>query len=326
VSRARAGIVCAALIFLGCASQSGSLPALPDVGAAGPSPIGAATLRVVASFYPLYEFAGRIGGDLVEVRNLVPAGAEPHDFEPAPQDVAALHAARLLVYNGAGFEPWVNKLLAILPPGVERVNATEGVTLIKHEQTSQGHTEGGAGPRAGPPGVDPHVWLDPVLAQQQVDNILAGFARIDPQRMATYAANAARLKVDLQALHDRYAGTLRPCRIKTLVTTHAAFGYLARRYGLSMIPISGLSPESEPSPARMRAVVQQVRRYGIRVIYFETLVNPKVAETIAREAGARTLVLNPVEGLRTEEQDRGATYFTVMDENLRNLAEGLDCR
>ncbi|MDR7484603.1 MAG: zinc ABC transporter substrate-binding protein [Armatimonadota bacterium] len=262
-------------------------------------------VTVAASFYPLYEFASAVGGRRARVRNLVPPGVEPHAYEPGARDVAVLSKTRLLVYNGAGFEGWVQRLLPSLPEHVIRVNATAGLPLV---------------------GSDPHVWLDPVLAQQQVDNILAGFVRADPAHQSDYAAGAARLKADLQALHRRYAQTLQRCERRTFVTAHAAFGYLARRYGLTMLSIAGLSPEVEPSPARLREIVRVVRRHGVRVIYFETLVSPKVAQTIAREVGAATGVLNPVEGLTPDQQRRGETYVTVMHENLRQLAEGLGCR
>ncbi|OFX33194.1 MAG: hypothetical protein A2Z07_03820 [Armatimonadetes bacterium RBG_16_67_12] len=304
----------AAIVALGlaaCSSRPAGSPSAPQASLP-PSPAAAARPLAIASFYPLYEFTARIAGDHAEVRNLVSAGAAPHDYEPTAQDLIALQSARLVVYNGAGFEPWLDRLLPTLPPSVKAVKATEGLRLVKGEADTEG--------------LDPHVWLDPVLAQRQVDNILAGFVAADPGHRAAYQANAARLKVDLVALHDRFTRTLRACGKRAFITTHAAFGYLARRYGLTMMPITGLTPEAEPSLARMREVINLARTHDLRVIYFETLVSPKVAETIAREVGAKTLVLNPVEGLTPDQRAGGATYFTVMDENLRHLAEGLDCR
>ncbi|MDR7418129.1 MAG: zinc ABC transporter substrate-binding protein [Armatimonadota bacterium] len=277
-----------------------------------PSPPTGRRVSVVASFYPLYEFAARVGGDAIAVRNLVPAGAAPHDFEPSPRDVAALYASGVLIYNGAGFEPWIEKLLPALPAAVERVETTEGLPLLRGIEDRDA--------------ADPHVWVDPVLAQRQVDRILAAFVKVDPERRRTYEANAAVLRADLAALHRRAAETLKNCRSTTLVTAHAAFQYFANRYGLRLIPITGLSPEVEPAPARLRAVLREVRTHRVRAIYFETLASPKVAQTIAREVGARTLVLNPVEGLTRDEQAAGTTYFTVMHENLRHLADGLECR
>ncbi len=269
-------------------------------------------LSVVASFYPLFEFAGHVGGDRVRVRRLVPAGAEPHDYEPTPRDVIALHEARVVIYNGAGLEPWARRVLPQIPGRVVKVNATEGIALA-----SSGEGRGAT---------DSHVWLDPLLAQRQVDNILAGLVKADADGKATYEANAAAFKARLAGLHDRIATTLGPCRKKVFVVSHAAFGYFAARYGLTQIAIGGLAPEAEPSAAKIRAILRTIRRYDVRVIYHETLVSPRVANAIAREIGARTLVLNPLEGLTDAEQRQGKGYFSIMDENLRNLVQGLDCR
>jgi zinc transport system substrate-binding protein len=279
----------------------------------GASPVMSERLPVVASFYPLYEFARRVGGDRVAVRNLVPPGAEPHDYEPTPRDVIEINRARVLVYNGAGLEPWIARLLSQVPAAVIRVNATDGIRL---------GTPGTTGNRDQR---DPHVWLDPVLAQRQVDNILAGLVRADPAGRALYETNAAEHKRGLAALHDRFARVITPCRKKVFVVSHASFGYLAARYGLRQISISGLEPEAEPSALKIRQILRQIRRYDVRVIYYETLVSPRVASTIAREAGARTLVLDPIEGLTDAEIRAGRNYMTVMEENLRNLAQGLDC-
>lgn len=295
-----------ALVLTGCTSRS----------------TATATMSAVASFYPLFEFSQRIGGDRVSVRNLVPAGTESHDYEPTPKDLADLTRARIVIYNGAGFEPWLEKLLPEVPPVVVRVNATEGLVLsTPGGDPLKGSESVGRGRRL----PDPHVWLDPVIAEHQVALILAGLVKADPDGRRFYEANAARLREDLQALHQQFTATLRTCRKKEFITSHAAFGYLARRYGLVQIAISGLTPQAEPSPSRLAAVAQLARQHGIRVVYYETLVSPRVAETIAREVGARVLVLNPLEGLTSQEQREGRNYFTVMHENLRNLAEGLDC-
>lgn len=270
-----------------------------------------ATLSVVTSFYPLFAFAQHVGGDRVTVSTLVPAGAEPHDFEPTPADVAALRDARVFIYNGAGLEPWVERLRREIPPATVVVEASTGLPLLT------------LSPREG---LDPHVWLDPLLARRQVQNILSGLIRADPDGRAQNEERAARVQANLDGLHNRYAHTLARCERRVFITTHAAFGYLAKRYGLTMIAISGLTPDAEVPPGRMAAVAREARRHGVRVVYFETLVSPRVAETIAREVGVRTAVLDPLEGLAAEAQRQGKNYFTVMDENLRALAEGLDCR
>ncbi len=290
----------AAIVMLSVIAFSGCRPRVAS----------AAKVSVVASFYPLFEFAQRVGGDRVQVRNLVPPGAEPHDYEPTPQDLIALRNAKLLIYNGAGLEPWITKLLPQLPETVVKIEATKDLRLIKGENA----------------GLDPHVWLDPILAQQQVDNILAGLMSADPtEAQAAYEANAAKLKEELLALHGRFAATLAKCKQKTVITSHESLGYLAKRYGLELIAISGLSPEAEPTPTKLKEVAQQARRHGVRVIYVEPLVSPRTGETIAREVGASIRVLNPLEGLSEAELTAGKNYFTVMDENLRTLAEGLNC-
>lgn len=284
---------------------------LASLAAAASAP--ASRISVVASFYPLYHFARQVGGDRVTVRNLTPAGAEPHDHELTPRDVIAVNEARLLVYNGAGLEPWVRRLLPQVPGRVVKVNASDGIQLMRigsSENRSQ---------------IDPHVWLDPVLAQRQVDNILAGLVQADPSGRAAYEANAAGFKAKLGALHDRIQRALAPCRKKVFITTHTAFGYFAARYALTQFAISGVTPEGEPSAAKMREILRIVRQHDIRVIYYETLVSPRVAAAIAREVGARTLVLNPIEGLTDAEVQQGKDYVSVMDENIRNLTRGLDC-
>jgi len=275
-------------------------------------PPSSGRVTVIASFYPLAEFARRIGGDRVDVRALVPAGGEAHDYEPTPRDVVTLGRARLFVYNGAGFEPWVDRLLPELPSTVVRVNATDGMDLATPEWSSSG-------------GPDPHVWLDPLRAQQQADRILAGLIAVDAGSRARYEANAAALRAALAELHARYEQGLRACRRKEFVTTHAAFGYLAARYGLRQVPIAGLDPESEPSPARLRLIIEFLRRSGGTVVYSETLISPRTAQAVARETGARVEVLNPLEGLTPDEQARGLDYLRVMDANLNALAGGLDC-
>lgn len=289
---------------------------LSVVAAAGCAPPAtqSGTVAVVASFYPLFEFAQRVGGDRVTVRVLVPAGVEPHDFEPTPRDVAALTNARIVIYNGAGFEPWLEKVLPDLPAAV-KVDASRGLPLHR----GAGGGDETAGER------DPHVWLDPVLAAAQAARIVEGLSEADPAGREVYGQHGARLAADLRALDQRFASALASCRRRVFITSHAAFGYLARRYGLTQVAISGLSPESEPPPGRMREIVAEARRTGTTVIYYETLVSPRVAEVLAREVGARVAVLNPLEGLSPDDQRRGQNYFTVMDENLRALTDGLDC-
>jgi zinc transport system substrate-binding protein len=284
---------------------------------------------VVASFYPLYEFAKQIAGEHAEVVSLVPVGIEPHDWEPAPQDVIRVQRAKLFVYNGAGLEPWVEKLLRDAKArGTAVVRTTERVPLLAGDRPGHQHAHGAkpGTPKGDTHAVDPHVWLDPVRAQAQVEAIRAGLAKVDSVNAAAYAANAQAYRAKLAALDAGVAAGLKECARRDFVTTHSAFSYLARRYGLTQIPIQGIAPEAEPNPADLAALVKLAKARKIRYVFFETLVSAKLAETLAREIGAQTLVLNPVEGLTKEEEAAGKGYLTVMDENLRNLRLGLECR
>jgi zinc transport system substrate-binding protein len=282
---------------------------------------------VVATVYPLYEFAREVAGDRAEVALLVPPGVEPHDWEPAPQDIARLQKARLFIYNGAGFEPWVDKLRKDLAAkGTVMVRTTEKVALLK-AGADHGHGSKPAKPgHAHRDPVDPHVWLDPVRAQAQVEAIRAGLARVDPTNATIYDTRAQAYKAKLAALDLSYQAGLKSCARKEVVTTHAAFTYLTRRYGLTQLAIHGLAPDAEPSPADLARLVQIAKDKRVTHIFFETLVSSKLAETLAREVGAQTLVLNPVEGLTREQQAAGLSYLTLMEDNLRHLRTALDCR
>jgi zinc transport system substrate-binding protein len=281
----------------------------------GPAP--APNLLVVTSFYPLYEFTRQVAGPAARVVSLVPPGVEPHDWEPSPQDLTLIREARLFVYNGAGLEPWVSRLEdARASSGPVMVRATEGIPLLTASQSGD----------HGEPAPDPHVWLDPVLAQSMVETIRAALVRADPAHAATYAENARGFTAKLQALHEAFRAGLEDCARTEIVTSHAAFGYLARRYGLTVVPVMGLAPESEPTPAQLASIVRFAREKKVKYIFFETLVGPKLAETLAREVGAQILVFNPVEGLTPEEEAAGRGYVALMEENLKNLRLALDCR
>jgi zinc transport system substrate-binding protein len=292
--------------------------------ASGPAPKPKPT--IVASFYPLYEFSRHVAGDRAEVSSLVPPGVEPHDWEPAPQDVARLQKAQVFVYNGAGFEPWADKLLGTLSgKGPMVAVATQGIELLPADLPghAQDHGQGRTDHAARR---DPHAWLDPVLAQQQVNTIAAVMAQADPENAAQYRANAKAFGDRLAALHERFQQGLADCARREIVVAHASFSYPARRYRLTQMPVMGLSPESEPSPAQLAQIVRFARRYKVRYIFFETLVSPKLAETLAGEVGAQTLVLNPLEGLTKDEEAAGKGYIAIMEDNLNNLRTALECR
>ncbi len=277
-------------------------------------------LQVTASFYPLAHFASQVGGDLVSVANLTPAGSEPHDFDPSPRDVANLHQSKVFIYNGGGLEPWVPRVLADLEQNnVAIVNATERIALVageeEHEEDEEHEGEA----------LDPHVWLSPKLAQQQVRAIEQGLVSADTPNTAQYTKNADAYIAELEQLHNDFVSGTAQCDRREIVTSHAAFAYLAKDYGLTMVPIAGLSPDEEPSPSRLAEISKFVREHGVTHIFFETLVSPALSETIAHETGARTIAFNPLEGLTDEDVAQGKSYISVQRENLAAIRIALDC-
>ncbi|NJD77238.1 MAG: zinc ABC transporter substrate-binding protein [Candidatus Methanoperedens sp.] len=264
-------------------------------------------INVVTTFYPLYEFSQRIGGDKAAVSVLVPAGVEPHDWEPGPKDIIRIQSADIFVYNGAGLEPYVDKILKNARSGLIIVDSSEGIGLVN---------EGGV--------TDPHIWLDPVLAKQQAGAIEKAFIKADPQNSDYYSANARALMQDLGDLDAYISKELAPARKKVFISSHSAFSYFARRYGLKQIAIAGLSPEIEPGPAKIVEIIRIAKENEVKYIFFETLVSPKLSDVISKETGAQTLVLNPVEGLSEDQIKQGENYFSLMRENVKNLKLALE--
>lgn len=265
---------------------------------------------VVATIYPLWEFSRQVAGDRADVVSLVPAGVEPHDWEPAPRDVSQVQRASVFVHTGTDLDGWAGKLLADLPGRRGTVvNASSGLSDL---------TLGGA--------TDPHVWLDPTLARAQVLAIAASLEQADPAGRAAYADNANAFVARLDTLDREFTAGLADCARREVVTSHAAFAYLARRYRLTQVPLMGLSPEAEPSPADLAAIVRTARRLKVTHVFFETLVSPRLAETLSREIGATPLPLSPVEGVSPAETAAGLGYLELMRANLANLRTALGCR
>lgn len=271
-------------------------------------------LQVAASFYPLYFFAEQIGGDKADVINITPAGAEPHDYEPTAQDIAKIENSKMIILNGGGLEAWGQNLK-------QNINPSHTIIVVAGEVlTNQQFIEDGKSI------IDPHVWLSPVLAKKMADKIVQGFVEIDSKNKDYYLKNRDALKAKLDDLDNQYKEGLANCNGKSIVTSHAAFGYLADTYGFKQIPISGLSPDAEPSPKQLAEIAKFVKSNNINYIFFESLVSPKLSDTIASEAGAKTLVLNPIEGLTNEQILQGKNYFTEMQNNLTNLKIALQCK
>lgn len=272
-------------------------------------------IPVAASFYPIYFFAQQIGGEKAEVFNITPAGAEPHDYELTPQDLSRIKNSRMLIINGF-FEPWVGKIeWNIDPENTLVLNLTDD--LINRETEN-------IGPKTTII-FDPHIWLSYKLANGMIDKILQGFINVDPQNQDYYFANAEYLRQKLYELDEKYKSSLANCKNKNIVTSHAAFSRLAKEYGLNQISITGISPDEEPSPQRLAEISQFVKDNKISYIFFESLLSPKLSETIAAETGAKTLMLDPIEGLLDEQIEKGENYFTVMKKNLSNLKLALQC-
>jgi zinc transport system substrate-binding protein len=276
--------------------------------------------QIVASFYPLYYFASEIAGDKANVANITPGGIEPHDYELTAQNITLIQKSKLLIVNGAGFEPWLTKLQNDLSNNsVKIVNATEKIALQEAQKETNKQTDTKL------PTKDPHVWLNPILAKKQVATILQALIAVDPQNKTTYETNAATLTKKLTLLDQQYQTGLSNCQQNHFVTSHAAFAYLANEYGLTMIAISGLSPEAEPSAQQLANVAAFAKKNYVKYIFFETLVSPKLSETIANEVGIKTLILDPIEGISDDDRKQGKNYFTIMGGNLKNLQEALQC-
>jgi zinc transport system substrate-binding protein len=256
---------------------------------------------VVAAFYPLAFAAQQIGGDEIDVRNMTPPGVEPHDLELSGSDVRAIADADLVLYFGDGFQ-------LSLEDAIESTSAHAVDLLGAVETRGGGESEQPA---------DPHVWLDPVRYAAVAERIGEELDR---------PAGADRFAERLRALDRDFRRGLSRCERDQIITSHTAFGYLAERYGLRQVAITGVSPEAEPTPRDLEDVVRQVRAVGATTIFFETLVSPRLAETVAREVGAKTAVLDPLEGLTEEELAAGGDYFSIMRENLAALRKALGCR
>ena len=283
--------VVAAVTLAGCAPSGG------PASASGP---GGDRPQVVTSFYPLQFVTERIAGDAVAVHNLTKPGAEPHDLELTPGDVAQLADADLVVYL-SGFQPAVDTAVA-----------------------QQAHTAYDVAGSADLAAKDPHFWLDPIRLATVADSVAERLAELAPDNAAAFRRNASTLRNDLRALDTEYKAGLAQCASTDLVTSHAAFGYLAKRYALTQRGITGLRPEDEPSPGALAKIADFVTSHHVRTIYSETLVSPAVAKTLARETGARTAVLDPIEGI--DDASAGADYLAVMRANLATLREGQPCR
>lgn len=279
-------------------------------------------LNVMTSFYPVYDFTVKVGGDKVNVKDMVPAGTEPHDWEPGTRDIADLEEADVFVYSGAGMEHWTGDVIKSLNnKDLIIVEASNGISLREghgEEEEEEGEEEHDHGE------FDPHVWLDPQNAKKEMENIKDALVKADPDNKDYYESNYKTYSEKMDQLDQSFKETLSAVPNKSIVVSHEAYGYLCAAYGLTQMGIEGLAPDSEPDPARMAEVIDFVRENNVKTIFFEELASPKVAEAIAKETGAKTEVLNPIEGLSDEELKAGEDYISVMEKNLAALKEALE--
>ena len=272
------------------------------------------TTSVVASFYPLAEAAQRVGGELISVENLTPPGVEPHDLELAPDDIESIATADVIVYLGGGFQPAVEDAISQAEDAV----TVDALLAVDTNEAPPSEAEEGLT-------VDPHVWLDPARYEEIVRTVADAFSEADPPNESTYDANADAYVAKIAALDEDFRAGLADCERTTIVTSHEAFAYLAESYGLTEVGITGLSPEAEPSAQRLAELKDLVEREGITTIFAEELVSPKVAETLAEEAGVTVEVLDPLESLTDDQVAAGEDYVSVMRENLDILRGALGC-
>ncbi|MFJ9716606.1 metal ABC transporter substrate-binding protein [Streptomyces sp. NPDC101213] len=314
------GMALAAVTALGLGTLSACST---DSAAAG----GTEKFDVVASFYPMAFLAERIGGDHVNVTSLTEPGQEPHDLEISARQRAQLEKSDAALFL-KGLQPSVDE--AVTQSGARtKIDATTLTTLEEHGDEVGGHADEHEDEHAAEDGhgheetggKDPHVWLDPVKYAEVAEGVGKAFAKADPDHAADYKKNTAALVTELGALNTEFENGLAAAKSKVFITTHAAFGYLAERYGLTEEAISGLDPESEPSAARVKELEKMAKADGVTTVFYETLVSDKTARTVARDANLKTDVLDPIEGIT--EKSRGTDYFAVQRANLKALQTAL---
>lgn len=302
------------------AISSIGLAACGSTSSAGSAATKGDKLDVVASFYPMADFAQKVGGDHVNVTNLVPAGTEPHEWEPSSSDIKAIQNSDVFIYNGADMEGWVDDTLASTDTSKTTVcKASDGIKLrmaAEEGDSSEEHEHAGEH--------DPHVWLSPKNAKAELKNIEQALIKADPDNKADYQANYKKYAKKFNALDQKYADALSKTKGRSIVVSHEAYGYLCDEFGLTQEPITGMDAEGEPDAQTMAKIVQFIKDNNVKTVFGEDLVSQKVAKTIADETGAACVQLNPVEGLTDKQLKDGEDYLSVMNDNLDKLVKALD--
>lgn len=278
-------------------------------------------LKVYASVYPVYDFANKIAGDKMDVELVVPQGVEPHDWEPDTDVIKNLESADIFVYNGAGLESWTDKVLGSIDnKNIVTVEASKGVDILKSDHSDEEdnhedeHSHGG---------LDPHVWLSPINAKKELENIKNSFIEVDPENKDYYEKNYEEYSKKFDELDQKYREELSELKENKIVVSHEAYGYLCKEYGLEQIGIQGVNAETEPDAKKMAEIIDFIRENNVNTIFTEELIDPKVSDVIASETGAEIKVLSPVEGLSQEEIDNNEDYLSIMQRNLDNLVGAL---
>lgn len=282
-------------------------------------------LKVIASFFPMYEFTRNVAGDRADVSVFIPIGEEPHGWEPPTQQIQDVQNSQLFVYNGAGMETFIPALLSTGNfPNTTFVRASQGIQMQNADVIHMNPDE--AKPVIEQGGKDPHVWNDPILAQQEVRNIANAMEKADPTNAQYYESNAQTYIGKLSKLDQDIKLGLSNCQLHTFVSFHNAFNYFSQRYNLTDVWLSGLAPEAEVSPQDLARVEDTAKQNNVKIIFSEDLVDPKLAQSLAIDIGAQTRILSPLEGINDTEQKEGVTFIDKWYQNLNSLKTGLECQ
>jgi zinc transport system substrate-binding protein len=288
------------------------------------SEAGAHKLKVVASLFPLYDFVRNVGKEKVDVELLLPPGVEPHSFEPKPADILHLNHADIFIYTNKYMEPWVEGVIKGMDSRKMLIlNSSRGVLFTEERDNEGHHTK----EEQGHAGMDPHIWLDFGNAIMMVDTIRDGLIQKDPANQEYYQKNADQYKTVLQGLDTKFRQGLSSCKKRVFINGgHFAFGYLAGRYGLTYISAYGFSPDAEPTPGQLVKISRMLRQQGLKYLFYEELLTPRVAEMLALETGAQLLFLHGAHNISREEFAREVSFVELMEKNLENLETGMQCR
>ncbi|MGX7023407.1 metal ABC transporter substrate-binding protein [Vagococcus hydrophili] len=279
-------------------------------------------LNIVTSFYPMYDFTQNITKDKANVSMLIDGGVEPHDYEPSAKDMAKIQEADVFIYNSNEMETWVETVLKnIDTTKVKVIEASKGIELLEashseeKEEGHEGHDHSGAH--------DPHVWLSPKLASKEAMTISEGIMEVDSKNKDFYEKNTKEYTGKLANLDNDYQIAFKGAKSRQFVTQHTAFSYLAHEYDLKQVPISGISPDQEPTPKELKGIEDFVKKEKIEVIYTESSASPKIAKTISSATGASLAVLNPMESVSKKDREKGEDYLSIMTQNLESLKQSV---